>query len=228
MPLILNIDTATDRASVSLASDGKVLQERVNGQPVDHAAWIHTAIQKLLHSNDHEYKMSDIQAVAVVAGPGSYTGLRVGMATAKGLCYALHIPLISLNTLRIMAHATIGDISPSLLLCPMLDARRMEVFTALYDASLHELVQPCAMILDEHSFSAWLDKQEIIFFGSGSRKWKELVQHPNAVFKDIVYTPQDIASVSEDTFTQQAFSELAYTEPIYLKDFYSYPKKITG
>ena len=224
MPLILNIDTATTQASVSLSLDGKLLQERVNGQSMDHAAWIHVAIKELMHVNDHTYQSGDLNAVAVVAGPGSYTGLRVGMSTAKGLCYALDIPLISLNTLAVMAHATNKEILSSQLLCPMLDARRMEVFTALYDTALNELIAPCAMILEQNSFSAWLNKQEIIFFGNGSSKWKELVQHENAIFKDSFYTPHDIAFISNNAFRQQAFSSLAYAEPIYLKDFYA-PKK---
>jgi tRNA threonylcarbamoyladenosine biosynthesis protein TsaB len=147
------------------------------------------------------------------------------MSTAKGLCYALNIPLISLNTLKIMAHATNNHVSSSQLLCPMLDARRMEVFAALYDTALHELIAPCPMILETNSFSAWLNKQEIVFFGSGSNKWKEMVQHDNAIFKDVFYTPQDIAFISNGEFTQGAFSGLAYTEPLYLKDFYSYQKK---
>jgi len=225
MSLILNIDTATAQASVSLAFEGKVLQERVNGQSMDHAAWIHTAIKELMHVNNDMYKMNDIDAIAVVAGPGSYTGLRVGMATAKGFCYALNIPLISLNTLTILAYATNKDVSSSLLVCPMLDARRMEVFTALYDAALHELVAPCAMILDKDSFSGWLNQQGIVFSGSGSIKWKEMVQNDNAIFKDVFYTAQDIACISHDKLMQQIFSDMAYTEPIYLKDFYSYQKK---
>jgi len=225
MSLILNIDTAAKEAGVSLASEGKVLQERTNGQSMDHAGWIHTAIRELMQAGNHTCTLSDIQAVAVVAGPGSYTGLRVGMATAKGLCYALNIPLISLNTLTIMAHAAVDDISPAQLLCPMVDARRMEVFTALYDASLHALVPPCALILDENSFSEWLNEYEIIFFGNGSSKWKQMVQHENAFFKNISYMPGDTAAVSYDAFEQHAFSELAYTEPIYLKDFYSVPVK---
>src|SRR5438034_3878712 len=113
MSLILNIDTATDYASVSLAFEGKPLQERVNGQSMDHAMWIHTAIREMMIAENHSYQLHDLDAVAVVAGPGSYTGLRVGMSTAKGLCYALNIPLITMNTLKIMAHATNKDISPS-------------------------------------------------------------------------------------------------------------------
>ena len=227
MSLILNIDTATTQASVSLSFEGKLLQERVNGQSMDHAAWIHTAIREMMLAENHSYQLHNLNAVAVVAGPGSYTGLRVGMSTAKGLCYALNIPLITMNTLKIMAHATNKDISPSQLLSPMLDARRMEVFTALYDTALNELIAPCAMILEESSFSEWLNKHEIIFFGSGSSKWKNFVQHGNAIFKESFYSPRDIAYISNNEFRQHAFSDLAYTEPIYLKDFYA-PKKLTG
>ncbi|MEP7279001.1 MAG: tRNA (adenosine(37)-N6)-threonylcarbamoyltransferase complex dimerization subunit type 1 TsaB [Bacteroidota bacterium] len=224
MSLILNIDTATDQASVSLAQNGNVLAERLNSKPLDHAAWIHVAVKELMDSYN-KYEIKDLDAVAVVAGPGSYTGIRVGMATAKGLCYALKLPLICVNTLQVMAHATNKALSSSLLLCPMLDARRMEVFTALYDASLQELVEPCAMILDKDSFSEWLRNSEIVFFGSGSNKWKDLVQHPNAIFKAFVYSPASIAAISNDTFIQQNFSGLAYSEPIYLKDFYSARKE---
>ena len=227
MPLILNIDTATTKASVSLALNGNLLQERVNGQSTDHAAWIHTAIDDMMQTNGQGYRLQDLDAVAIVAGPGSYTGLRVGMSTAKGFCYALNLPLITLNTLKTMAHATNEEISPSQLLSPMLDARRMEVFTALYDSALNELIAPCAMILEEHSFSEWLNKHEIIFFGDGSSKWKELVRNDNARFIDSFYTAQHVAYLSNNEFRQQAFSDLAYTEPIYLKDFYA-PRKLTG
>lgn len=227
MSLILNIDTATTHASVSLSFNGNPLQERVNGQSTDHAAWLHTAIEDIMNAGNHHYRLQDLNAVAVVAGPGSYTGLRVGMSTAKGLCYALNVPLIIMNTLKVMAHATNDEISPSQLLSPMLDARRMEVFTALYDRALNELIAPCAMILTEDSFSEWLNKHEIIFFGSGSNKWKGLVKHDNAVFRDSFYTARHIASISDNEFRQQAFANLAYTEPIYLKDFYA-PKKLTG
>ena len=227
MPLILNIDTATAQATVALALDGKPLQVRVNSQSVDHAAWIHTAITEVMNVNNITYQLTDLNAVAVVAGPGSYTGLRVGMSTAKGLCYALGIPLISLNTLEIMAHATNAEISSSQLISPMLDARRMEVFTALYDASLQQLIAPCAMVLDENSFSEWLSKNEIVFLGNGSSKWKALVKHDNAIFRDSFYTAQHIAFIANNEFKQQIFSNLAYTEPIYLKDFYT-AKKLTG
>lgn len=223
MPLILTIDTATDKASICLALHGAVLQQRVNTQAMDHAAWMHTAMKELMQESG--YALPQLNAVAVVAGPGSYTGLRVGMATAKGLCYVLNIPLLSLNTLAVMAYAARNVVSPGMLVCPMLDARRMEVFTALYNDTLHELLPPCAMILDKDSFSEWLTERKILFFGSGSAKWQQLVQHDHAVFDNISYTPQDIAAVAGAAFAQQAFSDLAYSEPVYLKDFYSYPKK---
>lgn len=225
MSLILNIDTATGKASISLAFEGKIIAALVNEQSMDHAAWIHTAIKELITINNHAYTLKDLNAVANVSGPGSYTGLRVGMSTAKGLCYALNIPLISLNTLKVMAHATNYYISSSQLLCPMLDARRMEVFSALYDYQLNELIPPCPVILEKDSFSEWLNKNEIVFFGNGSNKWKALVQHDNAIFKDRFYAPSDIASMSYTAFQQAAFSDLAYAEPFYLKDFYT-PGKV--
>ena len=222
MALILHIDTATEQASVSIAKDGILLHQRVNNRAIDHAAWIHTAIREMINSSDGLCQLKDMEAVAVVAGPGSYTGLRVGMATAKGLCYALNIPLISLNTLKLMARAIKKEAIPSQLLCPMLDARRQEVFTALYNFDLGELVVPCAMILDNHSFSDWLSTNHIIFSGNGSHKWKLLTQHDNAIFSDVFYIASDIAAMAAAAFNEQEFSDIAYTDPVYLKDFYSY------
>lgn len=223
MAIILHIDTATGQASVSLGQDGNLLNQRVNSRAMDHAAWIHTAIREMTGAGN-TVQLSDLSAVAVIAGPGSYTGLRVGMATAKGLCYALRIPLISINTLEVMARAIKKDASPSSLLCPMLDARRMEVFTALYENNLQELVSPCAMILEKTSFSTWLDARRIIFAGNGSSKWRELVKHDNALFSDVQYSAKDITTMANEVFNQQSFADIAYTDPIYLKEFYSYPK----
>jgi tRNA threonylcarbamoyladenosine biosynthesis protein TsaB len=222
MALILHIDTATELASVSIAKDGILLHQRMNQRAMDHAAWIHTAIREMIDSSDGLCQLKDIEAVAVVAGPGSYTGLRVGMATAKGLCYASNIPLISLNTLKLMARAIKKEATPSQLLCPMLDARRQEVFTALYNFDLEDLVVPSAMILENHSFSDWLSTNHIIFSGNGSHKWKVLTQHNNAIFSDVFYTASDIAVMAAVAFNEQEFSDIAYTDPVYLKDFHSY------
>jgi len=233
MSLILNIDTATENGSVALALNGQVLAQRSSIQQKDHAAWINVAIDDIMQ--DAGYRLPQLNAVAVVAGPGSYTGLRVGMATAKGLCYALKIPLITINTLKVMAYAAreadgstiaskVGN-NGELLLCPMLDARRMEVFTALYDMELNEIMHPCAMILEEGCFDRWLNSSSIVFVGNGSDKWKRLVNNGRAIFSSNVYGPDHVSSMSQQLLVENQFTDLAYSEPIYLKDFYTHHKK---
>ncbi len=174
MALLLNIDTATENASICLSKDGNALRTMVNNQQRDHAAWIQPAIEQLLKEMQNTVK--DLQGIAVTAGPGSYTGLRVGLATAKGLCFALNIPLITENTLRVMAYAATqqsfpnGDVysikaglkNPTIL-CPMIDARRMEVFTALYDLQLNIVEKPAALILEPDSFNKELENNSILF-----------------------------------------------------------------
>lgn len=224
MSLILNIDTANEQASVSLALEGKILAVCVNKQQKDHAAWIHPAIETLFAES--RYTTNDVKAIAVVAGPGSYTGLRVAMATAKGFCYALHLPLITLNTLGLMAYAASKEfVSGNVLLCPMLDARRMEVYTALYRIDLNEVLAPCAMILEPASFDEWLSDNTIVFFGNGAGKWRALVKCSNALFSDSDYQPSIIADLSYQQFTHVNFSDLAYSVPIYIKDFHTHHKK---
>lgn len=223
MSFILNIDTAAEQASVSLALEGKLLLGKINPQQMDHAAWIHTAIEGLL--SESRQKVTDLKAIAVIAGPGSYTGLRVGMATAKGMCYALGIPLVTMNTLKVMSFSASKHASSGVFLCPMLDARRMEVFTALYNPEFKEIMPPCAMVLQPDSFGNWLKTTPILFFGNGSNKAKALLTHVNAFFKDIFYTPEDICQLSYGHFIRADFNDLAYTAPIYLKDFYTHHKK---
>ena len=230
MSFILNIDTATESASISLSGEYKsVLGSMENKDQKDHASWIHSAIQQLLKENN--VGIQQLQAVAVIAGPGSYTGLRVGMATAKGLCYSLGIPLIVESTLRVMALAAIDykfykkmDVHGHLY-CPMIDARRMEVFTAVYDSNLQEIVQQQPMVLDERSFAAQLETSPVVFFGSGSNKFRPLTQHPNAVFMDIERDPRHLAGLSRIHFRAGKFADPAYAEPVYLKEFYTHTKK---
>lgn len=233
MSLILHIDTAGVEGAVSIGLNGKALAQRISSQQKDHAAWIHVAIEAIMQ--EAGYTLNDLNAVAVVAGPGSYTGLRVGMATAKGFCYVLKVPLITLNTLAVMAYAAaeavsnqqVAGIAPGTdpLLCPMIDARRMEVFTALFDLALQDIVNPAALVLDSESFNNWLDKKNIIFFGNGSDKWKLLVNHVNAHFADIYYQPGHVIKMSQQQFDEGLFTDVAYCEPIYLKDFYTHQKK---
>lgn len=216
MNLILHIETAVETASLCLSRDEDVLAVKGNPQQKDSAAWLHPAIRQLLQ--EQGYALNQLSAVAVSAGPGSYTGLRVGMAAAKGLCYALGIPLITLGTLRIMAEAA-GTRDG--LLCPMIDARRMEVFTALYDDRLNEIRAPAPHILTETSFVEVLEAGTVYFFGNGSTKFTTICQHPNARFIALEANAQHMAVLSHRKFTNKDFSDLAYAEPFYGKDFYA-------
>jgi tRNA threonylcarbamoyladenosine biosynthesis protein TsaB len=232
--MILCIDTATDQGSVCLSKEGAVTGVLENDNQKDHAAWIQTAINTLLQKQG--VTMEQLQAVAVTAGPGSYTGLRVGMATAKGLCFALQIPLITINTLEVMAHAAINQLGSMgdkashmhtpLCYCPMIDARRMEVFTAVYDGFLQEIIAPKAMILDELSFTSELNDRSLICFGNGSNKWKNVSRYPNVLFIDEnLDIAKSLAKLASSLHLSQNFANLAYAEPVYLKEFYTYIKK---
>jgi tRNA threonylcarbamoyladenosine biosynthesis protein TsaB len=236
MALLLNIDTATENASICLSKDGKALHTMVNNQQRDHAAWIQPAIEQLLKETQNT--INDLQGVAVTAGPGSYTGLRVGLATAKGLCFALNIPLLTENTLRVMAYAATQQSFPNgdeysikaglknpTIVCPMIDARRMEVFTALYNLQLDIVEKPAALILEDDSFNKELENNSILFLGNGSAKWKPVCNHPHAFFADVNQTAEHLAPLAERLFLQEKFADLAYEEPVYLKEFYSHIKK---
>jgi len=229
--MILNIDTATEQASVCLSQDGNVIRTLLNDSQKDHAAWIQVAINTLLQKEG--YTMQQIQAVAVTQGPGSYTGLRVGMASAKGICFALQIPLITINTLQVMAFGAINqwlslteNRPPPLCYCPMIDARRMEVFTAVYNEALEEIISPKAMILDELSFQPELHDRSLICFGNGSFKWKNVSRYPNVLFIDEkIDIAKSLAKLASSLYLEKNFANLAYAEPVYLKEFYTYIKK---
>lgn len=216
MSIILNIDTAVQTASVCLSENEKIIGLKVNPSQKDHAAWLHVAIKKLLQEKDID--LHQLTAVAISAGPGSYTGLRVGMAAAKGLCYALQIPLISINTLQMMA---VAAESATHFICPMIDARRMEVFTALFDENLNELMPATNSIVTENFFSNILEKQIIVFCGNGSSKFQAITNHPNAVFKQVNATAQHMTGLSYKKLISTSFSNLAYSVPAYSKDFYA-------
>jgi tRNA threonylcarbamoyladenosine biosynthesis protein TsaB len=217
MALLLTIDTAVQSASVCLSDNGEVIDELVNPSEKDSASWLHVAIEKILA--EKYLQLQDLKAIAVSAGPGSYTGLRVGMAAAKGLCYALKIPLITVNTLQMMAAAVESPTTD--LLCPMIDARRMEVFTALYNSSLQEVLPSTNLILETGSFEQWLTKHTITFLGNGSIKAQPLITHLNAKFVTVKATASHMVKLAANKFEQAQFSDLAYTEPFYGKDFHS-------
>ncbi|HEX6332770.1 MAG TPA: tRNA (adenosine(37)-N6)-threonylcarbamoyltransferase complex dimerization subunit type 1 TsaB [Flavisolibacter sp.] len=218
MSYILHIDTAVTSASVCLSDDQVLLEELVNPEMKDHAAWLHPAIRQLLA--DNHIRMEQLSAIAVGAGPGSYTGLRVGMAAVKGLCFALGIPMITIPTLKMMAAAAIDEKTGGLL-CPMIDARRQEVFTAVFDQNLLEIRKTGNMILDPDSFSETLEKDCITFFGNGSRKFQQLTRHTNASFAQINATARHMIQLSFSDFTSNNFADTAYAEPQYGKEFYT-------
>jgi tRNA threonylcarbamoyladenosine biosynthesis protein TsaB len=217
MSLILNIDTSTEQASICVAENGQSLSLLTNPDQKNHSSWLHVAIQQALQ--DAGKAIKDLNAIAITAGPGSYTGLRVGMAAAKGLCYALELPFITINTLETMATAAIDE--EVTYICPMIDARRMEVFTALYDKKGNVIIPPCAMILENDSFATYLEAGKVLFFGNGSGKWKDVQRHSNAIFKQLAFNAVKLAEPAYKKYLAAEFSTLAYTEPLYIKDFYT-------
>jgi len=222
MPLILNIDTATEKAGVCLSKDGQVLGMETNPNQKDHAGFIQPAVQRVMSSVN--IPLSSVDAIAVSNGPGSYTGLRVGLSTAKGLCYALHKPLILINTLQVIATAAIEALKESSadhLFCPMIDARRMEVFTAVYDNQLQEVMAPTAMILDADSFSAHLRQNKIVFNGSGAAKLEGTIENANAVFSNAHYDVSHMITTAEKMVQSALFADIAYSEPFYIKEFFT-------
>jgi len=221
MSLLLNIDTALDAASVCLSRDEEILQLISNEKQRDQASWLHNSIAAMMQQNN--ITINQLQAVAVTNGPGSYTGLRVGLAAAKGLCFALSIPLITIGTLEIMAYAVKEE--ALYFICPMIDARRMEVFTALYDKSLTERKAGHALIIDENSYAMELHSHQLLFCGNGSKKMQQVVTHSNASFSNTSYNAADLAILACRCFRNQEFANLAYSEPLYIKEFYSPGRK---
>jgi len=218
MALILHIDTSVEGASVCLARDSVVLRSALNNRQKDQPGWLHTSIRQLMA--DMDLGMNELEAVAVAIGPGSYTGLRVGLSAAKGLCFALNTPLIAINTLEMMAFG-IREKGNDALLCPTIDARRMEVFTAVYNSELKEVMAPCAMILDGTNFAQLLAGSKMIFSSNGSAKLKQVLSHPNASFSEKTATAEDMVHLAGQYFLKKRFANLAYTEPLYVKEFYS-------
>ncbi|MEO7923326.1 MAG: tRNA (adenosine(37)-N6)-threonylcarbamoyltransferase complex dimerization subunit type 1 TsaB [Chitinophagaceae bacterium] len=218
---ILNIDTSLETASVCIAEQGKTLELLKNEEQKDHAAWLHVAIQQLLANQG--MTAAQLAGVAVSIGPGSYTGLRVGLASAKGLCYALGIPLLTVNTLEMMALAVKEEAEE--LICPLIDARRMEVFTALYDKILREIISPKALLIDENSFADTLTTRKILFCGNGRKKLEALISAERAQFTETQADATHLAQLSYNHYSTKNFANLVLLEPLYIKEFYS-PKQI--
>ena len=218
---ILQINTAFNEASIGIGLNGALVDESINNTQQEHAGFLQPAIQELCQRTGIELKA--LAAIAVMNGPGSYTGLRVGLAAAKGICYALKIPLIGIHTLDWIAF---GNQSENIdLLCPMIDARRMEVFTGLYSKEMNRLLEPSALVLEEQSFSTQLAEQRIGFVGNGAAKWKDICLHPNAVFPDAAHNTTHFTRMSLTHYQNKQFLDLAYAEPFYTKEFFNTQKK---
>jgi tRNA threonylcarbamoyladenosine biosynthesis protein TsaB len=221
MTYILQIETATTVCSVALAKDGEVIDFKQLDERNIHAEIITLFIDELITGADLQYK--DIDAVAVSSGPGSYTGLRIGVSTAKGLCFAIDKPLIAVETLAAMAQGIIaeGNVDNQTLLCPMIDARRMEVYTALFDAKGKVVKPTSAEIIDQDSFAEQLQHNKILFFGDGAEKCREVLSvSPNAQFiSGFANSATYLTKRAFEKFSNSEFEDVAYFEPYYLKDF---------
>ena len=222
MATILSIETSTDVCSVALTSEGQVLDHSENYEGQTHATLLSQYVQQALqYARTREVP---IDAIAVSIGPGSYTGLRIGLSEAKGLAFGLSVPLIGVNTLQLLAVSAMFNHfidEERLLYVPMIDARRMEVYTAAYTPALEALVEPQAMILDEHSFENLLDEgYTLVAIGNGSDKAREVLKHDRMRFiAGVKPVALEMMALAEKAFREQKFIDVAYSTPLYLKEF---------
>lgn len=227
MALILGIETGTDICSVSLSQDGKLLALRESSGGQDHARNLAVYIDEILESN--AFTPKDLDAVAVGKGPGSYTGLRIGVSTAKGLCYGLGIPLLAIGSLEALVHVAAEDYEAGILgdiadwetakLCPMIDARRMEVYAQVFDPSLKPLNEVDAYVVDTASFSKFIGEGEFVIFGNGAAKCVDILPKEGVKYVDVVPSARGLVKPAFEAFKAECFEDAAYFEPFYLKDF---------
>ena len=220
MACIIHIETATNVCSVAVSQNGNLIFYREETEGPSHAKLLGVFVEEAIKHIKTEKLKPD--AVAVSCGPGSYTGLRIGVSAAKGICYGLSIPLIAIETLEIMAYRVISEntVETSPLLCPMIDARRMEVYDAIFDINLQKTKETAADIVDEKTFADLLAKNKVVFFGNGADKCKKVITSENAVFLDNIYPrAKDMIELAQKAVDDQNFVDTAYYEPFYLKDF---------
>ena len=222
MAVILNIETSTEVCSVALTSEGQVLDHRENYEGQTHATLLSQYVKDMLdYARSREMK---IEAIAVSVGPGSYTGLRIGLSEAKGLAFGLNVPLIGVNTLQLMTVSTMFNHfieEDKVLYVPMIDARRMEVYTAVYTPALEAVLEPQAMILDEHSFEDLLQQgNTLVLMGNGSDKARQVLNHDQVRFvSGIKPVAVEMMALAEKAWREQSFIDVAYSTPLYLKEF---------
>lgn len=231
MSIILCIETATDVCSVALSSDGNLLSLRESGEGRSHAQNLAVYVDEILHENDLE--CSELSAVALSMGPGSYTGLRIGSSLAKGICYAEGIPLIAVSTLEALAVGAVADFEAGILtieeldnvvLSPMIDARRMEVYTQLFNTRCEPLNEIAAEVITEKSFEEFRDR-DFMIFGDGAKKCVDVLNVKSVTFENIASSARNMTKLAYDKFLKKEFMDIAYFEPLYLKDFIGTTKK---
>tara|TARA_B110000967_G_scaffold157920_1_gene163163 strand:+ start:1879 stop:2550 length:672 start_codon:yes stop_codon:yes gene_type:complete len=222
MAYILNIETSTTNCSVALSKNGAVIGfKEDNSLEYSHAERLHVYIDEVLKTA--KVSKEQLDAIAISKGPGSYTGLRIGVSAAKGLCYALSLPLISVPTLEALAHQVEN---PKGIIVAMLDARRMEVYSAIYDTDYNETRTTEAEVLTPESYQELLEVSPVYFIGNGVAKTKDLITHKNAQFiEDKLPSAKQMCALSYDKFKTNDFEDVAYFEPFYLKDFIAIPSK---
>lgn len=231
MALILCIETATAACSVALSRNGNPITVRHSDQKNAHSTILNLFIEEVIQETGCEF--ADLQAIAVSKGPGSYTGLRIGVSTAKGLSYALNIPVIAPDTLLCMAagfRSGIKNLPDNALFCPMIDARRMEVFASVYDQLLHPLLPVQAVIVNDESFAGLPSGRPVYFFGDGAEKCREILSaSPDLHYRPgFVNSASHMTSLAEEYFISSRFEDVAYFEPFYLKDFIAGAPKVKG
>ncbi len=228
MSCILHVETSTKVCSVAVTEDGAVLFEKADFKGPSHAVQLGTFVDEALSYVDNHGIPFD--AVAVSCGPGSYTGLRIGVSMAKGICYGRELKLIAIPTLEVLCVPVLlyHELPEDALLCPMIDARRMEVYAAIYDRALHAVRPISADIIDENSYKEFLENHPVYFFGDGADKCKDKITHPNAHFlSDIVPLAKNMGPLAEKAVAVGRYEDVAYFEPFYLKEFVaSKPKKL--
>jgi tRNA threonylcarbamoyladenosine biosynthesis protein TsaB len=231
MSLILCIETATAACSVALIKNGTLVERRHTDRKNAHSTVLNLFIDELI--NFAGFKYSDLDAVAVSKGPGSYTGLRIGVSTAKGLCYALDIPVIAPDTLLCMASGFLSehnDLPDNALLCPMIDARRMEVFSAVYDKNLRVVTPVNAVVVDESAFTNILSDRPVYYFGDGAEKCREVLSKRSnwKLNEGFVNSATHMAQLASESYKDSKFEDVAYFEPFYLKDFVAGKPNVKG
>ena len=229
MSCILNIETSTNVCSVAISEDGKCIYEETDSEGPNHAVKLGVLVDEALSFIDSH--AIPLDAVAVSSGPGSYTGLRIGTSMAKGICYGLNIPLLSVPTLELLCVPVLllhEEIEEDALLCPMIDARRMEVYAGIYTRALRPVREVGADVVDADTYKEWLDKHPVYFFGNGAEKCIDVINHPNAhLIKDVLPLAKWMFPLAEKRIALEQYEDVAYFVPFYLKDFVAkMPKKL--